>query len=83
GIPNIRQQDKICEGCVLGKHHRDSFPVESSWRASKPLELVHSDLCGSMHTTSIRCNRYFLTFIVDFSRKTWVYFLKEKNEVFK
>ena len=67
----------------LGKHHRNSFPVGRSWRASHPLELVHSDLCGPMHTTSIGDDRYFLTFIDDYSRKTWVFFFKEKTEVYE
>src|SRR5438270_4058852 len=35
-----------------------------------------------MHTTSIGGNRYFLTFIDDYSRKTWIYFLKQKSKVF-
>ena len=82
GMPNIDRQDQVCEGCALGKHHRDSFPIGKAWRASSPLQLVHSDLCGPMNTTSNGGNRYFLTFIDDCSRKTWVYFLKEKSEVF-
>ena len=36
-----------------------------------------------MHTTSIGGNRYFLTFIDDYSRKTWVFLLKEKSEVYE
>ena len=74
--------NQICEGCALGKHHRHSFPEGKAWRATKPFELIHSDLCGPMKTTSLGGNQYFLTFIDDFSRKTWIYFLKEKSEVF-
>jgi hypothetical protein len=44
--------------------------------------LVHSYLCGLMETMSFGKARYFLTLIDDFSRKTWVYFLQEKSEVF-
>lgn len=82
GMPNINLQNQVCEGCALGKHQRDSFPVGKAWRESQPLELIYSDLYGSMHTTSIGGNHYFLTFIDDYSRKTWIYFLKEKSEVF-
>lgn len=39
------------------------------WRASKPLELIHLDECGSMRTTSIRGIQYMITFIGDFSMK--------------
>lgn len=51
-------------------------------RASTPLELVHSDLCGPVHTNSLGGDRFFLTFIDDYSRKIWIYFLKHKSEVF-
>ena len=51
-------------------------------RARYPLELVHTDLVGLMQVTSIGGNTYFMTFIDDFSRRTWVYFLKSKSEAF-
>jgi len=43
---------------------------------------VHTDVCGPITPVSFSGKRYFLTFIDDFSRKTWIYFLKEKSEVF-
>jgi len=42
---------------------------------------VHTDVCGPIKPMSTGQNRYFLTFIGDFSRKTWIYFLKRKLEV--
>ncbi|KAJ0795822.1 putative RNA-directed DNA polymerase [Helianthus annuus] len=81
GLPKIsKQQSKVCESCMLGKHARKSFSKNPTWHASKPLQLVHSDICGPMQTSSIRGCKYFITFIDDFSRKTWVYFLKLKSE---
>ncbi|TXG61110.1 hypothetical protein EZV62_012473 [Acer yangbiense] len=59
--------------------HRDSFPTGKSWRANRPLELVHSNLC-SVETPSNGNLRYFITFIDDFSRKAWVYFLQQKSD---
>ena len=47
-----------------------------------PLEIVHFDICGPMQTSSIGGYKYFLTFIDDYSRKTWVYFLKNKSDAF-
>ena len=79
GLPSINSPDKVCETCVLGKKHRDPFPIEKAWRASKPLELVHSDLC-SVEVPSNGNSRYFITFIDDFSRKAWVYFLQQKSD---
>lgn len=69
----------FCHSCVLGKSHRQPFGSSSS-RASHPLELVHSDVAGPMQSPSFSGARYFITFIDDFSRKVWVYFMKKKSE---
>ena len=45
--------------------------------------MIHSDIRGPMPTTSMSGSRYVLTFIDDFSRYTWVFFLKKKYEVFE
>jgi hypothetical protein len=82
GLPLVSCRDGVCAGCVLSKHHRDSFEKHASWHASGPLQLVHSDLCGSLSSPSFSGFKYFLNFIDDFSRGTWVYFLKLKSEVF-
>ena len=37
-----------CEGCVKGKSHRAAMPQAATHRATKVLELVHSDVCGPM-----------------------------------
>jgi hypothetical protein len=70
-----------CESCILGKHKRDNFPTSSN-REKEHLELVHTNLCGPMQTQSIGGSFYFLTFIDDFSRKIWIYFLKNKSDTF-
>ena len=82
GLPLLGDFNQMCEGCIFGKLHRDSFPVGKSRRAQHPLELVHSDICGPMENVSHGGNKYFLTFIDDYSRRTWVYFLKQKSECF-
>ena len=43
---------------------------------------MHTDICGPIRTPSLAENRYLIIFIDDYSRMTWVYFLKEKSEVF-
>jgi transposase InsO family protein len=70
----------VCEGCIEGKQHRKPFPSDGGMRATKPLEIVHSDVCDPMRTTSLGGARYFVTYIDDFSRKMWVYLLKSKGE---
>ena len=82
GFPFIDKPNKVCEGYIFGKQHRENFPVGKSYRAHTPLEMVHSDICGSMQTSSIGGCNYFLTFIDDYSRKTWIYFLKHKSDAF-
>jgi hypothetical protein len=57
------------------------FPSSDS-KAKGILDIIHSDLCGLMTTTSLRGYVYYVSFIDDFSHKTWIYFLKGKNEVF-
>jgi hypothetical protein len=47
------------------------------------LDLVHIDVCGTMSQASLSGHEYHITFIDDYSRKNWIYFLKTKSEVFK
>ncbi|KAJ4700820.1 Retrovirus-related Pol polyprotein from transposon TNT 1-94 [Melia azedarach] len=82
GLPYINHPNQLCEGCLHGKQFRKSFPKESTFRAKKPLELIHADVCGPFKPRSLGNNNYFLLFIDDFSRKTWIYLLKQKSEVF-
>ncbi|KAI5336669.1 hypothetical protein L3X38_015937 [Prunus dulcis] len=79
GLPHLEQVSVVCEGCMLGKQHIDSFPLESTWRASHPLELVHTDIYGPMKTDSISGNKYFLLFTDDCTRMSWVYFIRNKS----
>ncbi|MCO5572729.1 hypothetical protein L7F22_026488 [Adiantum nelumboides] len=72
----------VCEGCVLGKMHRFAFSQDGSVRATRKLQLVHSDVCGPMMMPSVGNSLYFVTFIDDFSRFCWVYPLKAKSDVF-
>ena len=46
------------------------------------MDIVHSDMCGPMTTTSLSRYVYYVSFIDDYSRKTWICFFKGKNEVF-
>ena len=81
-LPTISSTKGVCEGCLLGKHHEEMFDKGKAWRAKEPLQLIHSDICGPLEAPSISHVVYFFTFIDDFSRKSWVYFLKHKSETF-
>lgn len=79
-LPQFQRPSQVCEECVVGKQHRETFPAGKSRRQKQVLELIHSDICGPITPTSNGGKRYFITFIDDFSRKTWVYLLQEKSE---
>ena len=70
GIPRFKIQSCVCEPCLKGKQTRAKFPKDGALRATKLLQLIHSDLCGPLPILSLGKNRYFLTIIDDFSRKT-------------
>ena len=79
---NSRIDKSTCTICCEGKQSRLPF-AQSATRSSKPLDLIHADVCGPMEKTSIGGSRYFLVFIDDYTRMAFVYFLKAKSEVFK
>src|ERR1700678_3523123 len=63
------------------EEHQETFSKEGQ-QAKEALELIHSDVCGRMPSSSINGYVYYVSFIDDYSRKTWIYFLKSKDEVF-
>lgn len=67
----------------MGKSHKQSFP-KANHTTKGILDYVHSDLWGSPNVTpSLSGCKYFLTFIDDYSRRVWIYFLKTKDEPFQ
>src|SRR5579871_6515974 len=71
----------ICDHCLYGGQHRIPSNYQAS-RVMKVLELIHTDICGPMKTTSIRNAKYFMLFIDDYSRITAVYFLENRSNTF-
>ena len=67
----------------MGKLTRTQFKSNNFTSTDKPLQLVHMDLCGPSIKEDTRRVIYFMLVIDDYSRLTWVAFLKEKSEVFK
>ncbi|KAL8112467.1 hypothetical protein AgCh_019972 [Apium graveolens] len=70
------------EPCVLGKQKRVTFAKSGRTPKAKKLELVHTDVYGPTTVASLGGSRYYVTFIDDSTRKVWVYFLKNKSDVF-
>ncbi|KAK3002885.1 hypothetical protein RJ639_019249 [Escallonia herrerae] len=71
----------FCKFCIFGKQKRVSFKA-ASHTSKGILDYVHSDVWGLIKHISNGGACYFVTFIDDFSRKVWVYFMKHKSEVF-
>ena len=81
GLPVIKETTGICKGCVVGKHPKHKFDRGKANRATCILGMIHFDINDPIIFTSMNGSRYILTFIDDFSRYTWVFFLKKKSEV--
>ncbi|KAG8472960.1 hypothetical protein CXB51_035039 [Gossypium anomalum] len=71
----------FCEHCVFGKQKRVRF-TRGIHNMKGTLEYIHSDLWGPSRVPSRGGANYMLTFIDDFSRKVWAFFLKQKSDVF-
>jgi hypothetical protein len=70
-----------CESCQLGKHHKSIYSSRDNKRSENLFDLVHSDVWGPCLVTTVFGFRYFISFVDDHSRMTWIYLLKERLEV--
>ena len=74
------QQHGVCEPCTQAKQHRLPFPT-SDTISTKPLQLIHMDVCGPLEETSRGGARYLATFLDDFSKLSTVEPVAQKSEV--
>jgi hypothetical protein len=81
GMSNCTLDFDFCEHCIYGKHNRVRFPSGAT-RAKWILELIHNDMFGLVPVPSLGKYVYYVSFIDNFSRNTWIYFLRKKSEVF-
>jgi len=71
GLPSIKfNDDKVCDACARGKQVRKSFKLKYYVSTTRPLELLHVDLCGPMRITSTGGKRHVLVIVDDYSRFT-------------
>ncbi|GKC54887.1 retrovirus-related pol polyprotein from transposon TNT 1-94, partial [Tanacetum coccineum] len=73
-------KDHLCSACERGKSKKASHPPKLIPSDYSKLELLHMDLCGPMRVASVNGKKYILVIVDDFSRFTWVYFLRSKDE---
>ena len=80
-INSKQSPDPICEPCLSGKMNANPFP-SSNTCASKPLQLIHTDLHGPFKTHTMSGYCYWITLIDDYTRFRAVMFLKTKDQAF-
>ncbi|WJX12170.1 hypothetical protein P8452_02697 [Trifolium repens] len=82
-LPSVITPVDTCTTCLLGKHHRSSFKSHLPMRSSDVLNVVHSDICGPFDVLSTGGNKYFMTFVDEYSRMIWLYHIKTKSDAFE
>ena len=75
------KHEGVCKGCAKGKNTKKTFQSSEN-KAKGILEIIHFDVCSPMSSISLSGYVYCVSFINDFSRKTWIYFMKNKDRVF-
>nr|GEY93922.1 integrase, catalytic region, zinc finger, CCHC-type, peptidase aspartic, catalytic [Tanacetum cinerariifolium] len=81
GLPKFKyHKEHLCPSCEQGKSKRASHPPKPVPNSRQRLHLLHMDLCGLMRIASINGKRYILVIIDDYSRYTWVHFLRSKDK---
>nr|GEV60279.1 retrovirus-related Pol polyprotein from transposon TNT 1-94 [Tanacetum cinerariifolium] len=74
-------KDHLCSACALGKSKKHSYKPKAEDSIQEKLYLLHMDLCWPMRIQSINGRKYILVIVDDYSRFTWVKFLRSKDEV--
>ncbi|KAK1607467.1 hypothetical protein QYE76_031140 [Lolium multiflorum] len=81
GLTDISfDKDRVCSACVAGKQLKKKHPIKSIVTTSRPLELLHLDLFGPSHYDTLGGSKYGLVIVDDYSRYSWVFLLKSKDE---
>ena len=70
-----------CESCQFAKLHLFSSSPIVNKRANAHFELVHSDVWGPCPVVSLTGFRYFVTFVDDYLRTTWLYLMKNRSKL--
>ncbi|GJV35632.1 putative ribonuclease H-like domain-containing protein, partial [Tanacetum coccineum] len=81
GLPTkLFQNDHTCVACQKGKQHKASCKAKLVSSISHTLQLLHMDLFGPTSVRSINHKTYCLVITDDFSRFSWTFFLRTKDE---
>nr|GEY53083.1 retrovirus-related Pol polyprotein from transposon TNT 1-94 [Tanacetum cinerariifolium] len=81
GLPKLKfEKDHLCSACAMGKSMKKSHKPKSKDTNQEKLYLLDMDLCGPMRTERVNGKKYILVIVDDYSRFTWVKFLRSKDE---
>ncbi|KAJ9542863.1 hypothetical protein OSB04_029369 [Centaurea solstitialis] len=81
GLPETRlSKDTLCPACEQGEMTRSSHPPRMDTNSKSPLDMIHMDLCGPTRTESLARKKYMLVLVDEFSRFTWLEFLRAKSD---
>jgi hypothetical protein len=80
---NPKEHLDPCDVCAKGKMTRVKTKTNNRIRTSQVGEIIHTDVWGPIDPVSIGGSRYFVSFTDDFTRKSFVYFMKERNQLYK
>lgn len=75
------QLTEDCISCIKGKMKKLKFPEEKRLKTSQPLQRIHSDVAGPIHPQSLGKNKYYVTFLDDFTNYIYVEPLSLKSQV--
>ena len=79
----LKQVHNDFEACALGNIHREESPIRVENKKRDIVELVHTNLYGPMKTRSLGGALYFLLFLDECTKFSWVYFLSQKIHTFE
>nr|GEW46514.1 hypothetical protein [Tanacetum cinerariifolium] len=81
GLPRLKfKKDHLCSACQLGKSKKHTHKPKAENINLEVLNTLHMDLCGPMPVQTINGKKYILVIVDDYSRFTWVKFLRSKDE---
>nr|GFA20643.1 putative ribonuclease H-like domain-containing protein [Tanacetum cinerariifolium] len=81
GLPKLKfEKDHLCSGCAMGKSTKKTHKPKSEDTNQEKLYLLYMDLYGPMRVESINGKKYILVIVDEYSRFTWVKFLRSKDE---
>ncbi|GJZ93744.1 retrovirus-related pol polyprotein from transposon TNT 1-94, partial [Tanacetum coccineum] len=81
GLPKLKfEKENLCSACAMGKSNKKPHKPKSKDTNQEKLSLLHMNLCGPMRVASVNGKKYIIVIVDDYSRFTWVKFLRSKDE---